>query len=158
MLKETSERLEGAKSVERIRVMLAEDIAILRKALMSLLAPYPDVVIAGEASDGLEAVRLVGELTPQVVLMDLSMPRMDGVEAIAEIKRQHPEIKVIALTAHGDPELVGKTLLAGADGYMLKNASADELVSAIRSVAAGRQYISLEVSSLLVGQPGMCSG
>jgi DNA-binding NarL/FixJ family response regulator len=143
--------------VDCIRVMLAEDIAILRKALMSLLAPYPDVVIVGEAADGLEAVKLVNELSPHVVLMDLSMPRMDGVEAIGEIKRQHHETRVIALTAHGDPELVGKTLLAGADGYMLKNASADELVAAIRSVAAGRQYISVEVTALL-GEPGLCSG
>jgi DNA-binding NarL/FixJ family response regulator len=138
--------------------MLAEDIAILRKALVSLLAPFPELVIVGEASDGLEAVKLVDELSPQVVLMDLSMPRMDGVEAISEIKRQHPETKVIALTAHGDPELVGKTLLAGADGYMLKNASADELVSAIRSVVAGRQYMSVEVTTLLGAQPGLCSG
>lgn len=144
--------------MECIRVMLAEDIAILRKALVSLLAPFPELVIVGEASDGLEAVKLVDELSPQVVLMDLSMPRMDGVEAISEIKRQHPETKVIALTAHGDPELVGKTLLAGADGYMLKNASADELVSAIRSVVAGRQYMSVEVTTLLGAQPGLCSG
>lgn len=144
--------------MECIRVMLAEDIAILRKALVSLLSPFPEVVIVGEAADGLEAVKLVDELSPQVVLMDLSMPRMDGVEAIAEIKRQHPETRVIALTAHGDPELVGKTLLAGTDGYMLKNASADELVSAIRSVAAGRQYMSVEVTALLGAQPGLCSG
>jgi len=144
--------------VERVRVLLAEDIAILRKALVSLLSPFPEVVIAGEAADGLEAVKLVDELSPQVVLMDLSMPRMDGVEAIAEIKRKHPETKVIALTAHGDPELVGKTLLAGADGYMLKNASPGELVSAIRSVVAGKTYMSVEVTARLGAQPGVCNG
>ena len=144
--------------MESIRVLLAEDIAILRKALLSLLAPYPEVVVVGEASDGLEAVRLVGELAPQVVLMDLSMPHMDGPEAISEIKRQRPETRVIALTAHSDPELVSKTLLSGADGYMLKNANAEELVSAIRSVASGRQYISVEIAKVLVGQPGLCGG
>jgi len=133
-----------------LRVLLAEDIEILRKGLKALLAAYPDVEIAGEAADGLEAVRLTRELKPQVVLMDLSMPRMDGAEAIAAIKRERPETRILALTAYMEADLVRKTLSAGADGYLLKNVAADELVLAIRRVAEGRPYVCPEIAKLLI--------
>ena len=147
---------------ETIRVLLAEDIEILRRGLRALLAAYPEVEIAGEASDGIEAVRLVAELEPQVVLMDLSMPRMTGVDAIAEIKRLHPKTRVLALTAYTEADLVSRTLLAGADGYLLKNVAAEELATAIRRAAEGRLYLSPEVGKLLIescitrGEAGAC--
>lgn len=147
--------------MEKLRVLLAEDIEILRKGLRALLSAYPDVEIIGESADGIEAVELVEQLGPQVVLMDLSMPRMEGAEAIAEIKRRRPRTRVLALTAYMEGDLVRRTLMAGADGYLLKNVPAEELVMAIRRVAEGRPYVSPEVASLLIesfldrgGEPG----
>jgi DNA-binding NarL/FixJ family response regulator len=138
--------------VETIKVLLAEDIPLLRKGMRSMLAAYPDIEIAGEAGDGLEAVRLSEELSPHVVLMDLSMPRMSGEEAIAEIARRKPEIRVIALTASPEPERVRLTLKAGAAGYLLKNATAMELARAIRGNPDGSLCLSPEVKAALDSQ------
>lgn len=135
--------------METIKVLLAEDIPLLRKGMRSMLAAYPDIEIAGEAGDGLEAVRLSEELSPHVVLMDLSMPRMSGEEAIAEIKRLKPEIRVIALTASLEPKRVRLTLEAGAAGYLLKNATAVELARAIRGNPDGSPILSPEVKAVL---------
>lgn len=132
-----------------IRVLLAEDIAILRKGLMVLLGGADDVVVAGEAADGLEAVSQADALVPDVVLMDLSMPRLDGAEAVAEIKRRHPGMRVLVLTAHLDADLVRKTRAAGADGYLLKNVGREELLLAVRRAAVGVSSHSPEVLDLL---------
>lgn len=137
---------------ETLRVLLAEDVGIIRKGFKALLGDFPDVEIAGEAADGLEAVRLAMEIEPRVVLMDLSMPRMEGVEAIARIKRLRPDIGVIALTAHAEASLALRALSAGADGYLLKSVPAHELALAVRRVAGGGTYVCAEVSGLL-GSP-----
>uniref|UniRef100_A0A7C3W8V5 Response regulator transcription factor n=1 Tax=Fundidesulfovibrio putealis TaxID=270496 RepID=A0A7C3W8V5_9BACT len=133
-----------------IRLLLAEDIEILRKGLKVLLAGHPQLEVAGEAGDGVEAVRMAMELNPDVILMDLSMPRMDGADAIAEIKRRSPQTGILALTAYMEPELVKKTLAAGADGYLLKNVKADELAMAIEKVAGGCPYVCPEIAQMLI--------
>ena len=133
-----------------MRVVLAEDIAILRKGLMAMLQAFPDVEVAGEAQDGLEAVAVVERLSPDVVLMDLSMPRMDGAEAIAAIKAIRPQTRVLALTAFMEVERVRQTLAAGADGYLLKNVTPEVLVAAMRQVMEGRPYVSPEIAAMLI--------
>ncbi len=133
-----------------IRLLLAEDIEILRKGLKVLLAGHPHLEVAGEAADGVEAVRMAMELKPDVILMDLSMPRMEGAEAIAEIKRRIPQTGILALTAYMEPDLVKKTLAAGADGYLLKNVKSDELAMAIEKVAEGSPYVCPEIAQMLI--------
>src|SRR5512134_3518881 len=102
------------------RIVLVEDHTLLREGLRSLLAARPEFEVVGEAGDGLEAIAQVRRLEPDLVIMDLSMPRMNGVEALREIMRQHPGMKVIALTMHNSEEHVREALAAGASGYVLK--------------------------------------
>lgn len=124
------------------RVLVVEDHAIVRDALRSLLANCSDLEVAGEAADGLEAVRQVERLKPDLVLMDLSMPRSSGVEAIREITRRFPGTRTLALTMCKDEESFLAAMRAGAGGYVLKEASCPELIAAMRQVIAGRAYLS----------------
>ncbi len=135
---------------KQYRIVIAEDHTILREGLRALLSADPTLDVVGEAEDGLEAIRCVDNLTPDLVLMDLSMPRMDGLGAIKEIKKQNPEIKIIALTVHKSEEYVLTSLQAGADGYVLKDASHSELAMAIKSVLAGKRYLSPAVSEKVI--------
>jgi DNA-binding NarL/FixJ family response regulator len=132
------------------RIVIAEDHTILREGLKALLASDPDFEIVGEAEDGREAIRCVEKLRPDLILMDLSMPRMRGTVAIQEIKRRFPEIKILALTVHKAEEYVLATLEAGSDGYILKDATHEELVMAIRSVLAGKPYLSPGISDRVI--------
>lgn len=134
----------------KLRLVIVEDHTILREGLKALLSSSPDFEIAGEAEDGRAAIRLVETVKPDLVLMDLAMPRMNGMEAIQEIKRIAPEIKVVALTVHKSEEYVLATLQAGADGYVLKDATHAELVIAIKSVTAGKRYLSPGVSEKVI--------
>lgn len=134
----------------KLRLVIVEDHTILREGLKALLSSSPDFEIAGEAEDGRAAIRLVETVKPDLVLMDLAMPRMNGMEAIQEIKRIAPEIKVVALTVHRSEEYVLATLQAGADGYVLKDATHAELVIAIKSVTAGKRYLSPGVSEKVI--------
>lgn len=136
--------------MENLRIVLAEDHTILREGLRALLSADPDFEIIGEAQDGREAVRCVEKLEPDLLLMDLSMPRMSGMDAIREIKKRYPEIKIIALTVHKTEEYLLNTLQAGADGYVLKDATHDELVLAIRNVMGGKSYLSPGVSEKVI--------
>lgn len=132
------------------RIVIAEDHRILREGLRALISSEPNLDVVGEAEDGRDAIHCVETLTPDLVLMDLSMPRMDGLDAIKEIKKRHPETKVLALTVHKTEEYILATLRAGADGYVLKDATQDELLLAIRSVLGGKSYLSPGASEKVI--------
>jgi len=135
---------------DKIHIVLAEDHTILREGLKALLSSDPEFEIIAEAEDGREAVRCVEKLGPDLILMDLSMPRMSGMEAIREIKKRFPATRIIALTVHKTEEYLHTTLRAGADGYVLKDATHDELVLAIKNVIRGKSYLSPGVSERVI--------
>ena len=135
---------------KNIKIVIAEDHTILREGLKALLTSDPQFDIIGEAADGREAVRCVEKLGPDLILMDLSMPRMSGMEAIREIKNRYPQTRIIALTVHKTDEYLHTTLQAGADGYVLKDATHDELVLAIKNVMKGKSYLSPGVSEKVI--------
>jgi DNA-binding NarL/FixJ family response regulator len=130
-----------------IRVLLADDHEIVRTGLRTLVDAAPDMVVVGEAGDGAEAVLRACELVPDVLVMDVSMPRLDGAAATERLRRECPQVRVLALTAHEDAAHLTRLLQAGAAGYLLKRGAADELVRAIRVIAAGGTY----VDALLAG-------
>lgn len=135
---------------KRYRIVIAEDHRILREGLRFLLSSNPDFEIVGEAEDGRGAIRCVDELRPDLVLMDLSMPKMNGLDAIAEVKNQSPDTKVLVLTVHKAEEYVFESLKAGADGYLLKDATHTELMLAVGNVLDGKPYLSPGISGNLV--------
>ena len=135
---------------DKVRIVLADDHTILREGLRALLTADDEIVVVGEAQDGREAVRCVERLEPDLLLMDLSMPRMSGMDAIREIKKRYPDTRIIALTVHKTEEYLLTTLQAGADGYVLKDATHEELVMAIRNVMAGKSYLSPDVSEKVI--------
>lgn len=135
---------------EGYSLIIAEDHTLLREGLKSLLQSIPHLVVAGEASDGQMVVELCERQQPDLVLMDLSMPLMDGVQATRLIKKKHPGVRVLVLTVHGAGEYVYAALAAGADGYVLKDASNDEFILAVESVLGGKIYLSPGVSDEVV--------
>jgi NarL family two-component system response regulator LiaR len=135
---------------EPIRVLLVDDHAVVRSGLGAFLLAFDDLDLVGEAGSGEEAVRLCDQLAPDIVLMDLIMPGMDGVGATRVIREKHPEIQVIALTSFKEKELVEGVLEAGAIGYLLKNVSADELAGAIREAYVGRPTLAPEAAQALI--------
>lgn len=139
-------------ATKEIRLVLADDHAVVRSGTRELLEQEPDLKIVGEASNGEEAVRLAQELHPDVLVMDVRMPKMSGVEATRRIKSERPDIRVLVLTAHDDDEYVFALLQAGANGYLLKTAEIDELVRAIRTVASGQSALAPEVTGKVVAQ------
>ncbi|TAN56686.1 MAG: response regulator transcription factor [Magnetospirillum sp.] len=132
-----------------VRIVIAEDQQLVRQGLVALLA-VDDVTIVGEAEDGKGAVAMAQSLLPDVVLMDLSMPELDGVEATRRIKRQTPQVKVLVLTIANCERRVAEALAAGADGYALKKLGHGELMAAITAVCAGRTYLGPGLSEALV--------
>jgi len=132
------------------RIVIAEDHTILREGLKALLSSKSNFEIVGEAQDGNEAIRCVDKLKPNLILMDLSMPRMNGMDAIKEIKRQSPETKVLVLTVHKTEEYILATLQAGADGYVLKDSTHAELEMAIQTVLTGKPYIGPGISGKII--------
>jgi DNA-binding NarL/FixJ family response regulator len=132
------------------RILIVEDHTLLRTGLVALLNQDPELAVVGEADNGRDAVRAVGTLRPDLVLMDLSMPGINGIEAITEIKRRYPETLVIALTVHKAEEYIRAALHAGANGYVLKDATHDELRAAIRTVVAGKVYLSPLIAGSVV--------
>lgn len=133
-----------------IRVMLVDDHTMVRKGLVTFLNAFDDLQLAGEAESGAEAIRLCGEVLPDVVLMDMMMPDMDGATAIRRIRQQFPDIQIIALTSFKEGDLIKRALEAGAIGYLLKDISAKDLARALRAAYAGRATLSPEASQSLV--------
>ncbi len=132
------------------RVLLADDHTILREGLRALLDASPGIIVIGEAADGHEAVQMANQLSPDVVLIDLSMPRMNGTEAIELIRKRNSQLKIIALTVHRTEEYVRATLDAGANGYVLKDDTRNELTSSINAVMQGKTYLSPSICAQLV--------
>jgi len=135
---------------QKVRIVIAEDHTILREGLRSLLSSDPSFEIVGEAEDGREAIKCIEKFRPDLILTDLSMPRMNGMEAIKEIKRQSPKTKVLVLTVHKAEEYILATFRAGANGYLLKDSTHAELVMAVKKVLSGKQYISPEISEKVI--------
>jgi len=131
-------------------IVIAEDHTIVRKGLRALLDSYPDFKVTGEAEDGRTAIRCVDQLRPDIILLDLTMPRTNGLEAIREIKRQFPETRVLVLTVHKTEEYVQATLESGADGYVSKDDTHTELIIAIKNVLAGKPYLSPGISDRVI--------
>jgi DNA-binding NarL/FixJ family response regulator len=134
----------------RIRILIAEDHALVRAGWNALLSMDSNLEIVCEVDNGRDAIRAVGEFEPHVVLMDLAMPGMNGIEAILNIKRRYQNVRILVLTLHKTEEFVLASLRAGADGYILKEASPDELRLAVHTVASGRTYLSQDVMGKVV--------
>lgn len=134
----------------KIRILIADDHTMLREGIRSLIEDQTDIVVVGEAEDGRTAVHLAHTLRPNVVLMDIAMPSLNGLEATRQIKRDHPEINVLVLTMYEHEEYFRQVLEAGASGYILKRAAASELVAAIRAVHNGEAVLSPSITRLLL--------
>ena len=135
---------------EKYRIVIAKDYTIVRQGLKSLLDSFSDLEVVGEAVDGKQAIDSVARLRPDLVLMDLSMPKTDGITAIKKIKKRLPETKILALTVHKTEGHVRMALEAGADGYILKDASYTELEMAIRNILDGKSFLSPEISNGII--------
>ena len=134
----------------KIQILLADDHAIVRQGFKLILNQQPDMEVIGEASDGLEAVRQVLELRPALVIMDIAMPRVNGVEATRRIIENCPDCKILILSMHKDTVYVRETLRAGAKGYLLKESIDEDLLRAVRAVAQGDGFLSPEVSGTVL--------
>ena len=135
-----------------LRVLVTDDHLIVREGLRLILETAEGIELAGEARDGAEALRLVGELAPDVVLMDLRMPGMDGLTAIARLQETHPEVAVIILTTYREDDLILQGLRAGAQGYLLKDTDRATLLDAIRAAARGETLLTPEIMASLLAQ------
>lgn len=142
--------MRNEDDTKRYRVLLAEDHALLRQSLKAYLETQGSCEVVGQAQDGRAAMRLYGELRPDIVLMDLSMPGVDGMVAVKAIKRDFPDARIIALTAHRSEDYLHAALDSGVDGYVVKAASAEDLLTAIRAVCRGEAYVSPEVSATII--------
>jgi DNA-binding NarL/FixJ family response regulator len=139
----------GGAAGSRIRVLIVDDHTVVRRGLRGFFDLLDDIDVVGEAGDGHGAVAMTGALHPDVVLMDIVMPAMDGITAIAAIKDRHPEIEVVALTSFIDEDRVTAALEAGASGYLLKDAEADDVAAAVRRAHAGEVHLDPQVARLL---------
>jgi two-component system response regulator NreC len=135
---------------KKIRVVLADDHRMMREGIRALLERQKDIEVVGEAADGREAVRLATQLSPDLVVMDVSMPLLNGIEATRQIRRDCPKVSILILTVHESEEYVAQLLAAGADGYIIKRAAGDELISAIRAVNQGEAFLYPSVARVVI--------
>lgn len=133
-----------------MRILIADDHGIVRQGLSHLIAGQEDMEVVGEAEDGLKVTRLAEELSPDVILMDISMPNLNGVEATHLILEKNPSIKIIALSVHFDKNFVNEMLKAGASGYVLKSSLFEEVLRALRTVQAGEYYLSSRITEIVL--------
>ncbi len=136
--------------MSKIRVLIADDHTLVREGIGALLKLNNDIEVVGEASDGIETIEKAGKLRPDIVLMDISMPRLGGLEATIELKKTNPEIKIIVLTQYDDREYISRFLKAGVSGYLLKKAVGSELINAIKAVSRGEFYLFSAIASEVV--------
>ena len=144
--------IDDQKQTADIRILITDDHAIVREGLRTLIKTEPGLEVIGEAADGEEAVKLACELKPDVILMDMVMPRMSGLEAIQKIKGVWPEVRILVLTSFSDDETVFPAIKAGALGYLLKNTSPDLLLNAIREVHKGKPSMSSDIANKLISE------
>jgi DNA-binding NarL/FixJ family response regulator len=135
-----------------IKILLADDHKIVRDGLRALIEKYPSMEIVAEAADGRTAVRLVKELSPNVVIMDISMPDLNGIEAARQIVAENPRVKILTLSMHSDARYVKELFNAGASGYLLKECAVEELVNAIQAVAANQVYLSPRITRVVLSE------
>lgn len=133
-----------------IRVVLVDDHALVRQGFRRILEDDPEIVVVGEASNGLEAIALVKKADPDVVVMDMAMPEMNGLHATMELLKQRPGTRVLVLSMYSDEQYVRNALDSGAKGYILKNAIENDLTRAVKAVAAGEQYLSPDLAGVLI--------
>jgi two-component system invasion response regulator UvrY len=137
-----------------IRVFIADDHAIVREGLKQILAEQRDIIVAGEAENGLDAIKLFRKAKCHVMLLDISMPDRSGIEVLKQVKKEHPEMAVLMLSMHREDQYAIRSLKAGAAGYLTKQSAPQELVVAIRQVAAGQKYVSAALAQELASQLG----
>ncbi|HLB74983.1 MAG TPA: response regulator transcription factor [Sedimentisphaerales bacterium] len=135
-----------------MRIVIADDQGMVRQGLRALIKEQPDMEVVGEAQDGWQVVQLAKELSPDIVIMDISMPNLNGVEAARQILRERPDTKIIALSMYPHKRYVTEMLAVGASGYVLKSNLFDELVKALHAAAAGGHYLSPQITDVLVGE------
>ena len=138
--------------MDRIRVLIADDHTLVRAGIRSLLEKLPGIVVVAEASDGAEVIGLVARHRPQIVLMDIAMPNLNGLDATRKLAELHPEVRVVILSIYSDEEHVYQALQAGVSGYLLKGAAIEELDLAIRSAARGETFLSPQVSRPVIDE------
>jgi two-component system, NarL family, response regulator NreC len=134
----------------KLRILLAEDHEMVREGLRSLVNAQPDMEVIGEAGNGQAAIERARELAPDIIIMDVSMPRMNGLQATEKLKRDLPHVKVLALTRHTDTGFLQQLFRAGASGYVLKQSTSDELVRAIRAIGSGGSYLDPAITSKVI--------
>jgi DNA-binding NarL/FixJ family response regulator len=135
--------------VDKINVLIADDHRLFRDGLMKILETCNDIEVIGEASDGLEALKKTEQLQPHVILLDLSMPKLSGLEVARRLKKEYPSVKIVILTMHEEEEYTLKMIRTGVSGYMLKDSAARDVIDAIRNAFAGKAFFSPQVSKIL---------
>ncbi|MFN6944707.1 MAG: response regulator [Cytophagaceae bacterium] len=136
--------------MSKVKIALADDHKLVRDGIKSLLTKVPDFVITGEADNGEELMQLLKKAKPDVVLLDISMPKLNGLEAIPLIKSSYPNIRIILLTMHADPDYIIKAIQAGTHGYLLKNVEPEELELAVKTVSRGEKYFNATISNIMI--------
>jgi DNA-binding NarL/FixJ family response regulator len=145
--------------LKKLRILLADDHAMVRAGIRVLIETVPNVVVAGEAGTGREALELAKKEAPDIALVDLAMPEMDGMRVVQKMKESHPKVKVVILSMHRNADLVLEALRAGAAGYIVKDGASSELEAAIHTVARGETYLSPSVASMVIASSlGRASG